>query len=288
MSATRLTAFIDVHASVLYYCVAAWEENFSGYILDYGTYPDQKRPYFTLNDAKYTLESVTKIAGLEGQIYAGLETLTAALIGHEWKRDDGATMRIERCMIDGNWGPQTDLIYQFCRQSAFASVIMPSHGRGIKSSDRPMREWVKKPGDRVGLNWRIPGTQGKRALRKVMFDTNYWKTFLHTRLNVAMGNAGCLSLFGDKPDIHRMFADHIVAEYPVPTRREGSNRVVDEWKWPLTRPDNHFLDTAVGCAVAASMQGVSLPETTIAAPPKKHRVTFADLRARQSGQRPPS
>ncbi len=30
--------------------------------------------------------------GLEGGIYAGLETLTSDLLGREWMRDDGAAM----------------------------------------------------------------------------------------------------------------------------------------------------------------------------------------------------
>jgi len=32
-------------------------------------------------------------------------------------RDDGAMMRIGRCLIDANWGQSTDVVYQFCRQS---------------------------------------------------------------------------------------------------------------------------------------------------------------------------
>jgi hypothetical protein len=36
---THLTAFIDVQANVLFY-VAAWEDDFTGYVLDYGTLLD--------------------------------------------------------------------------------------------------------------------------------------------------------------------------------------------------------------------------------------------------------
>jgi hypothetical protein len=44
----RLMAFIDVQANLLFYVVAAWEDDFTGYVLDYGTFPDQTRPYFTV------------------------------------------------------------------------------------------------------------------------------------------------------------------------------------------------------------------------------------------------
>jgi hypothetical protein len=282
----RVTAFIDVQASLLYYVVAAWEDDFTGYVLDYGTYPDQKRPYFTLQDAKHTLSHAIPASGLEGHIYGGLDALVTALATHDWPRDDGAHLRIERCLIDANWGTSTATIYKFCRQSAHSAVLTPSHGKYVGASSMPMAEYQKKPGDRVGLNWRLPGMQGKREVRRVVYDTNYWKSFLHSRLSTAMGDKGCLSLFGDKPEMHRLFADHLTAEYRI--RTQGRGREIDEWKIRPERPDNHFLDCLAGSLVAASMQGVSLPETTIAAPPKKHRVTFADLRARQSGQRPPS
>ena len=100
-------------------------------------------------------------------------------------------MRIERCLIDANWGISTDVVYQFCRQSAHAAVLLPSHGRFVGASSVPFSEYKRKLGDRVGHNWRIPNVQGKRAVRHVVFDTNYWKSFLHARLAVAMGDRGC-------------------------------------------------------------------------------------------------
>src|SRR4029078_2904960 len=39
--ATVLTAFIDVQAQLLFWMVCAWKENFTGWVVDYGTWPDQ-------------------------------------------------------------------------------------------------------------------------------------------------------------------------------------------------------------------------------------------------------
>ena len=69
----HLTAFIDVQQKALFYVVAAWEDDFTGYVIDYGTYPDQKRRYFTLRDARLMLSDSAPGTGLEGSIYAGLE-----------------------------------------------------------------------------------------------------------------------------------------------------------------------------------------------------------------------
>ena len=127
-------------------------------------------------------------------------------------------------------GYSTDVVYQFCRPSPHSAIVMPSHGRFVRpgNSSVPFHDYKRKHGDRVGLNWRIPNVQGRRSVRHVVFDTNYWKSFAHARLAVPMGDKGCLSLFGDRPDLHRLLAEHLTAEYRVKT--EGRGRTVDEWK----------------------------------------------------------
>ena len=272
----QLTMFIDVQQNLLFYVIVGWESDFTGYVVDYGAYPDQQRAYFTLRDARRTLSHAAPNTGLEGAIYAGLETLTGQHLGREWKRDDGAVMRIERCLVDANWGSSTDLVYQFCRQSPHAAVLLPSHGRFVGASTLPYSEYKRRPGDRVGLNWRIPNVRGKRAVRHVLFDANYWKSFIQARFAVAMGDRGCLSLFGNKPESHRLFAEHLTAEYRVKT--EGRGRTVDEWKIRPEQPDNHWLDCLVGCAVAASIQGVMLFGTDTKPVVKRTRVKLSELK----------
>lgn len=275
----HLTMFVDVQATLLFYAVAAWEDDFTGYVIDYGAYPDQKRPYFTLRDARRTLALVTKSTGLECAIYAGLEALTRDFLGREWRRDDGAMLRIERCLIDANWGSSTDVVYQFCRQSTHAGIVMPSHDRFVGASSQPFSEYKRRAGDRVAHNWRIPNVHGKRAVRHIVFDTNYWKSFVHARLAVPMGDRGCLSLFGDTPEQHRMFAEQLTAEYRVKT--EGRGRTVDEWKLRPERGDNHWFDCMVGCAAAASLQGATLQNLAETSATRPKRISFAGLQRRK-------
>lgn len=256
LAASHVTLFIDVQARALFWLVAAWESDFTGYVIDYGTEPDQKTPYFTLRDVRRTLASAAQRAGLESAIYAGLERLTESMLGREWRRDDGAMVRIDRCLIDANWGQSSDVVYQFCRQSKYAGILLPSHGRYVGASSIPFSDYKRKRGDRVGLNWRIPTITGRRTVRHVVFDTNYWKSFVHSRLAVPMGDPGCLSLFGRSAERHRLIAEHLTSEYRVKT--EGRGRTVDEWKLRVDGLDNHWLDCLVGAAVAASMQGATL------------------------------
>src|SRR5262245_53447407 len=100
-----------------------------------------------------------------------------------------------------------------------------------------------------------------------------------------MGEVGCLSLFGEKPKTHHLSGEHLVAEYRVKTKARG--RSVDEWKQRPERGDNHWFDGMVGCAVAASIQGVSLPGAGNAPRPARERLTMDEMkrRSRQHRQR---
>ncbi|MPN31542.1 hypothetical protein SDC9_179016 [bioreactor metagenome] len=127
-----------------------------------------------------------------------------------------------------------------------------------------MTEYRKQPGDRLGLNWMIPNVRGKRAIRHVIFDTNFWKSFIHSRLSVPLGDKGSLSLYGRRPLQHQQFAEHLTAEYRVKTA--GHGRTVDEWKLRPEHRDNHWLDGLTGCAVLGSMLGATLPEIGVVKP----------------------
>ena len=141
-----------------------------------------------------------------------------------------------------------------------------------------MSEYKRMVGDRVGHNWRMPNIRGKRAVRHVIFDTNYWKSFVASRLLTPMGDRGNLSLWGRETERHMLFAEHLTAEYRVKT--EGRGRKVDEWKMRPEAHDNHWFDGVVGCAVAASMCGCVLAgtDTAQARKPAKPKVKLSELR----------
>lgn len=272
----RLTMFVDVQKALLFYVVIAWAEDFTGAVIDYGSWPDQHRHEYSLADANPSIQTLFPKAGFEGALYAALSALTDECLGREWEREDGAVLKIERALVDANWGQSTDVVYQFCRQSSHAGVILPSHGRYVGASSKPMTEYRKQQGDRLGFNWIIPNVAGKRAIRHVIYDTNYWKSFIHARLAVPVGDKGSLTLYGRIPGAHQLFAEHLTAEYRVKT--QGRGRTVDEWKLKPQSHDNHFLDCVAGCAVCGSMLGASLPETLPAKLDRKPMIRLSDKR----------
>ena len=279
---THITSMIDLQGELLYWVVAGWADNFTGYILDYGAWPDQKQRYFTLSSARFTLSRRYLKMGEEARWRAGLDELEEWLMSRKWRRDDGAEMTIARGLKDANYGQSTDTVYNQIRESRYRSTWSPSHGRGITASQKPMAEWQKKPGEKCGLNWRLRPSQGKRAaVPHVIYDTNFWKSFVHARLAVAIGDAGCLSLW--KPSAkteHRMIAEHLRAEKRDRVTSENTGRTVDEWT-EIPGQDNHLLDGVVGAAVAASMCGCAIGAVAVAKPKK---VSFAELQ-RQARER---
>ena len=265
MECNTLTMFVDVHETLLFWTISAWADNFTGYVIDYGTFPDQHSNDFTLRSARMTMKKqFPALASREEWIYRSLHELITAKLSAEYPRDDGYIMNVSRCLIDANWGQTTDVIYQFCRQSSFSALLTPSHGKGITASQRPITEYQRKPGEKLGLNWYFPNNKGKRAVRYVMFDANFWKSFILQRLKTGMGGRGCLSLYGHNPQLHSLFASHIAAETYVETA--GMGRRVEEWKLKPGSVDNHWLDCLVGTAVGASIQGCELRETELRRP----------------------
>lgn len=256
-AATRLTMAVDVQKNLLYWTVMAFDDNFTGWLIDYGVFPDQPREIFTTRDAAPTYRDVFPGAGQEGALTAALQDLIIPVLGKSYLREDGGELSIGRCLIDSGWGETADTIYNFVRESGYASIIMPSKGLGIDATGKPISEYRRKPGEITSpYEWVIAPIKNKRHVRLFRYDTNYWKSFFRNRLLTSRGDPGAFSIFGERiNDRTRLLADQLASEYSVTTKAKG--RRVDAWKLTPTK-ENHWFDTTVGCMVAASEQGCRL------------------------------
>ena len=133
-------------------------------------------------------------------------------------------------ILDANRRQSNEVVYQFCRQSPHQAILTPSHGRYVGAASLPCSEYRPKRGDRVGLQWRIPAGVGRHPVRHLLYDTNFWKTFLQNRLRVHMGEPEGCSHLGHDAERNRLFAEHFTSECRV--RTEGRGRQVDEWRLP--------------------------------------------------------
>lgn len=277
----HLTAYIDVHAEVLFWLVAAFDRNIGGALVDYGTYPRQRQHWFTLRRARHTLSRASRGMSLEANIHAGLTALAEELLDREWPMAGGGVRRISRCLIDANWGQTTDLIYQFCRESKHAALLYPGHGIGIGAKSKPWSQYERRKGEQLGEHWRISPSPG-RAIRHVVIDTYYWKSVLAQRLNLPQGDRGSIALFGAQARVHELLCRHLSSERAEMVEARG--RRVEEWDLPDKQRDNHWWDCLVGCAVGASIQGARASGQPAIRPAR--RMTFADFNRTRSGSTP--
>jgi len=263
-----VTAFIDVHDRVLYWIACAWAEGFKGYIVDYGTWPPQKRSWFTLETAPRTLGRSFPKIGTDGAIQAGLESLVGTMLAREWRRaGNGGVLRIERCLVDS--GYKAGIVAAVKHKVGGATMVL-SRGVGIRAGSRPMTSYRRKAGEVHGYNWYMPNVAGSKEFPYVAFDANWWKTFVHKRLSVAPGDPDSLMLFGKSAEEHSLFAEHIAGSETW-NKTTGHGREVQEWRLRPSKPDNHWLDCLVGCAVAASTCGITSADAGARPAGKKQR-----------------
>jgi len=276
--AAKLTAFIDVHDELLYYQIVAWESDFTGSIIAYGTWPEQTERYFTLHNALKTLPNKYPGLAKEAVIYAGLDEALKYLMTARLPRDDGSEQSLDLCLIDTGYVP--DIVAKAIRSGSFGARVLPSRGLGLSARNKPFSEYKPEPGVQRGRHWRIAVAPSTR-LRTVVIDVNYWKSFLRDCWLAPPGTASALTLFGtkDKPEPHGLYADHAASEFPVKTF--GNGRWLEEWR-KIPDRENHFWDCAVGSTVAASVLGIASPLWTLAV--KQEPQSMAALRSAARGQ----
>lgn len=293
---TTITAFIDAgggRGRGLWYAVAAWDQGFGGTALDYGCWPRQARPNFAADDMRPGLAELYQQLSEDARLYRGLTDLAAEVLGRTYRREkDGGEMRVERCLVD--CGYKTSVVYQWCRQSPFAAMLFPSKGIARTQTARGVSEWKPRAGERAGYHWRLTISESERG-RSVQFDPDMWKSRLYEMLTAPLGGKGCLTLFGearqDRRDerAHEMLCEHLAAETAEP--REIRGTYFDKWTERPHRPDNHWLDCFTGCAVAASVAGLTFSAAAAAgmtdavpAPAPKPRKSLAEkMREKRGG-----
>ncbi len=272
LAADRITSMIDVGEKLLWYCVTAWSPHFSGYVLRYGTWPEQgvlkfnkRKPkkslveFYTKGKRKPSVDTATRM---------GLDDLTDHLLGMKFQSESGIPLGIRRLLVDA--GDRDTLVKRFVRERA-DERIYASFGRTPKIGGKKLHEGKKeKDSDRIGDHWRVK-TDTEAKIRVVTFDTNVWKSRAHQRLATGIEERGSVSLYQLDAWKHELFAEHLRAE----TRRrlEVNGEECNVWEETASK-DNDYFDTFVGCHVGASIEGCSIwskPKPSANGKPRKKR-----------------
>ncbi len=264
-----LTAFTDVQKEHLFWMVCAWTPDFSGAVIDYGAWPDQKLNYFTRRGIRHKLSK--KYAGDDGGIMHAALTDLGDKLAADYKTADGRVLSISRWCIDGGWEARAEATVRYAQQSRHKNLITITKGYGVKASQNPFSEAQRAIKYRTGPGWFWQDGPGNA--RWVTFDANLWKKRVHEALCLEIGERGSLTLFqGELKDTHLMLAEHTLAEKPI--KNEARGRTVYEFD-EIPGRDNEGLDNLVGCFVGASICGITRDsERRPTRPAKKRKVSY--------------
>lgn len=271
---TRLTAGVDVGGGLLWWVVVGWTEEFGGRVIDYGCHPRQPRRVFAAAEARPSLKDAFPGMTDAQRVFAGLRDVIPAVLGRGYHAVAGE-VRVERCLVDAGWEP--DAVYQALAASPFAGVIYPSKGVGRSATQVGVARWKPRPGERAGHHWRLTLGTGSGRGRQVQFDPDAWKSVAHGSAAIPEGGRSGLTLFGNDPQDHELFAEHCAAESSEPATLKGDT--FDKWSIKPGRSDNHLLDALVLAYVAASVQGLQLKADGSAnnTPAERKKVKLSDL-----------
>lgn len=278
---TRVVAFIDVGKEILFYCICAFNERFSGAIIDYGCFPDQFSPLVSARSPNPSLSDSFKGASETARIYAGLNVLVSKILDARFEQfDTPEKLSVSKLLIDS--GFQSETVFQFVRERTSGGVVLPSKGYSVAARRSPMAEWAKKQGERSGFNWKEYAATSANKGRWVIYDANKWKSMAVDRIKLPMGDRAAISIFGSKQDasagLHTLLFSHLAAEYPIEVSALG--RTVNEWE-QREGQENHLFDCFVGCCVAASVAGLQwTPDATPRPKRERPKADFDELQRR--------
>lgn len=274
-----LAAGIDIQKRLLYYEVSAAEADPTIASVDYGTFPEQRRSYFTLENVTTTIQTKFPKIDAEAQLYNALEALIADLVGRVYKREDGSEVKIRKIVLDARY--MSDVVFRFCRQSPHKDILLPAFGsKSIK------RRQSKPPnGTKQGVDYYIPPL-GKRLVRYAVVDSNAWITRTVNGWATPMGARGAWTVYKAPPEKHRNFADHQCAEYSSEMIDRETGETIRTWHEKPDHPDNHWLDAKKLAALGCFELGCRPPhEPSAQRPGKRRRYSAEELKALKEGRK---
>ena len=280
----RIVTYIDVQDESLWFVVVAWTCDFTGYVIDYGEWPDQRSRDVSKKRLKQSLTQKYKtLRNREARLRQGLSDLCDSLLSTTFTDADGHEYSITFGFVDCADGDSSLPVRSWIRGSRWNRVLRPSMGLGLGPSDTPLGERKKADGEvRRGLNWSEKKDKKVRGGTIVDIDTNRWKTFLANRWRSGShrpandptyrpNEPGALYLWGTDANTHATFGSHQLSEYGDRQIHGRTGRSLEVWR---LRPgaDNERFDCMVGCCVLADYAGgISLKDAGLKSTPRPKR-----------------
>jgi Phage terminase large subunit (GpA) len=294
-NAARVTCFIDTQDESFWYTVIAWTSAYTGYVIDYGAWPDQHSRDASKKKLRQSLAQKYKsLKTREARWRQGLSDLCDELLARDWLDDEGHAHAITFAFVDVADGDASLELRAWVKASKWSKVLKPSMGAAMKPGATPMGE-QKKSMDEIkrGLNWIEKRDKKIRGGTITTIDTNWWKSFSINRWQSSSprvqndssqrpNEPGGLYLWGTDPHAHSTFGAHQVSETAKRLEDTKTGRKIDFWSLKPNKPDNEWFDGVVGCCVLANMAGgIELKDSglNLAQSKGRKKLSAAELRA---------
>lgn len=258
-----LTAGVDVQKNYLVFTATGFSSNATPFVVDYGTFPDQRTSYFDRRSSTHTIEMEFPKIDPDAQLWAALDALVALLMGRNFKREDGSPMSFKKIGFDVRY--KTQLIKKYIKQSKYRDILLPTFGIHCSPGSSGINERESKPGEISKNDFRYPPLSAGHIVRTASFDSAELISRVHDAINTPMGAPGALTLFNAEPHLHRCFVDQLCSEYSTMVEAKGRKKRI--WTLKPNGGDNDFLDSTKISFVAAYVAGVE--PTYVPRPNKK-------------------
>ena len=272
--ASYLTGFVDSQDHLLIWVVCAWMTDMTGWVVEFGTWPNQKRTQWYKNDLASRLEDELPGASWEQAFVNAHNKLDELLLDREWEVEGGGTKTIDLLLKDWSDGAHMRLIEpQVLANKKYRERIRPSKGFDVKPGGKPIHKYGDSARDRHCKGCWIE--RRTEEPKHVQVDTNMAKDMAAKRLKTVLGAPSALLLPGDDEYDVLLLAEHCTAEKAMERSLGGVQGIVYV---DIPGRDNDYWDGIVGNVVAASMLGCAVPgETAVKGPRTGKRRTLGQI-----------
>ena len=236
-----LVLFADINFIGLNYVACAFKNDFTGFIVDYGKFPEGEKNYM-IDEIK--MDTAT-----------GAQLLSAGIINFTRERVfkqmpfslNGKIIHPTKIIFDGNFmtetvGAAVKALFQM------RYPVMMDRARSVKQYRPGKKETIIGT---AGNNFHVQkGNHGD----EVVHNADYWRMVGQKAFLLSPGQPGSISLWGDNPREHEKFAYEVCAEKLIKYLPEEN--YYDWHTQPNQRNDKG--DALTGACVAAAWSGAQI------------------------------
>jgi hypothetical protein len=162
-------------------------------------------------------------------------------------QDDGEVIPIDRILIDCGDPETRSEVFSICRGRRWGCPVMPSRGRAHHRFRMPKEKKARTFVNAYLDTWKSLG-------RVIIHDACVWRERIQKGLTAPLGSPGSIRIWGQKNDRHPQLARQLCGERLI-EKLVGETGEIYKW-YLVPGAGNHWLDCAVGCGVAASIEGL--------------------------------